>query len=352
MREMKEGVNHIQIRDFLHSPRKLQMIFSSESCTVPPSPHVENFSSRENPQRLHFELWRKSGIEQFFHARLTFRRASHEYSCMTERKRSGPHCATHLASLRRPLCAIATFSPLRSIQFFKMCRMTLPPDSCSILRDDVDNQTWKRSLSSVLGINWWGPTRYYGRRDQYSFLLLIVESVPVERPQDEGGGADLAAVPGADAAHHRVDHEIGDVFAEPPTEFLGQILRVDSSWPSSKNWLNSFSWSGRIAENSGSLVTKSCSGSSARFFSFFVKKSWRAARAIGLLKVIISRFNFAEKVFSLSFAYKILRLIEVFHFWYENEYQLARTHRLNGSCVAHRLVLVSPEGSRKMSPLL
>ena len=48
---------------------------------------------------------------------------------------------------------------------------------------------------------------------------------PVERPQDEGGGADLAAVPGADAAHHRVDHEIGDVFAEPPNRVLANSPR-------------------------------------------------------------------------------------------------------------------------------
>ena len=39
---------------------------------------------------------------------------------------------------------------------------------------------------------------------------------PVERSQDECGGADLAAVPGADAAHHRVDDEVGHVLAEPP----------------------------------------------------------------------------------------------------------------------------------------
>ena len=48
------------------------------------------------------------------------------------------------------------------------------------------------------------------------FHCGLILSFPVERPQDEGGGADLAAVPGADAAHHRVDDEVGHVLAEPP----------------------------------------------------------------------------------------------------------------------------------------
>ena len=44
----------------------------------------------------------------------------------------------------------------------------------------------------------------------------MLQSFPVEGPQDECGRADLAAVPGADAAHHRVDDEVGHVLAEPP----------------------------------------------------------------------------------------------------------------------------------------
>ena len=41
---------------------------------------------------------------------------------------------TYLASCLSALCAMAAFSPRRSIQFLTACRITLfPPDSCSIL---------------------------------------------------------------------------------------------------------------------------------------------------------------------------------------------------------------------------
>ena len=59
----------------------------------------------------------------------------------------------------------------------------------------------------------------------------LILSFPVERPQDEGGGADLAAVAGADAAHHRVDDEVGHVLAEPPEKDYFMYLVPIASLP-------------------------------------------------------------------------------------------------------------------------
>ena len=56
-----------------------------------------------------------------------------------------------------------------------------------------------------------------------NFIILI------ERSHDECGGTDLSTVPGADAAHHRVDDELCHVLAKPPAMIIFSSKRVTMS---------------------------------------------------------------------------------------------------------------------------